>query len=49
LPKMLFNKKDTPFLVTLRCKLIDKNGSPSFQNSKMHTVIRGTLADFRKD
>ena len=49
LPKMLFDKKDTPFLVTLRCKLIDKNGNMAFKNSKMHTVIRGTLADFKKD
>ncbi|GAB4035670.1 LEA/WHy family protein [Spirosoma jeollabukense] len=49
LPKMLFDKKDTPFLVTLRCKLIDKDGNLAFKNSKMHTVIRGTLADFRKD
>ncbi|SFC87693.1 LEA type 2 family protein [Spirosoma endophyticum] len=49
LPKMLFDKKDTPFLVTLRCKLIDKDGNLAFKNSKMHTVIRGTLADFKKD
>lgn len=49
LPKMLFDKKDTPFLVTLRCKLIDKDGNVAFKNSKMHTVIRGTLADFKKD
>lgn len=49
LPKMLFDKKDTPFLVTLRCKLIDKDGNLAFKNSKMRTVIRGTLADFKKD
>ena len=49
LPKMLFDKKDTPFLVTLRCKLIDKDGNLAFNNSKMQTVIRGTLADFKKD
>ena len=49
LPKMLFDKKDTPFLVTLRCKLIDKDGNLAFSNSKMTTVIRGTLADFKKD
>ncbi|GAB4054371.1 hypothetical protein [Spirosoma litoris] len=48
-PKMLFDKKDTPFLVTLRCKLIDKSGNLSFKNSKMRTVIRGILADFKKD
>lgn len=49
LPKMLFDKKDTPFLVTLRCKLIDKDSSMAFNKSKMRTVIRGTLADFKKD
>ncbi|MFD1139968.1 LEA type 2 family protein [Larkinella insperata] len=49
LPKMLFDKKDTPFLVTLRCKLIDKSGNSAFNNSQMNTVIRGTLADFKKD
>lgn len=49
LPKMLFDKKDTPFLVTFRCKLIDKSGNLAFKNSKMHTVIRGTLADLKKD
>lgn len=49
LPKMLFDKKDTPFLVTFRCKLIDKSGNLAFKNSKMHTVIRGKLADLKKD
>ncbi len=49
LPKLLFDKKDTPFLVTLHCKLIDKAGNLAFKNSKMHTIIRGTLADFKKD
>ncbi|MGV3556713.1 LEA type 2 family protein [Larkinella arboricola] len=49
LPKMLFDKKDTPFLVTLRCKLIDKSGNSVIHNSQMNTVIRGTLADFKKD
>ncbi|GAB3255846.1 hypothetical protein GCM10027347_17270 [Larkinella harenae] len=49
LPKMLFDKKDTPFQVTFRCKIIDKEGRPSFHNSKMMTVARGTLADLKKD
>ncbi|GAB3335298.1 hypothetical protein GCM10027299_44170 [Larkinella ripae] len=49
LPKMLFDKKDTPFLVTFRCKIIDKGNNSMFQNSKMNTVVRGTLADFKKD
>ncbi|RYC71620.1 LEA type 2 family protein [Spirosoma sordidisoli] len=49
LPKMLFDKKDTPFLVTFQCKIIDKNGNLAFKNSKFNTTIRGTLADFKKD
>ncbi|MGA0557926.1 LEA type 2 family protein [Larkinella sp. VNQ87] len=49
LPKMVFDKKDTPFLVTFRCKIIDKGGNSMFQNSQLNTVIRGTLADFKKD
>lgn len=48
LPKMLFDKKDTPFLVTMRCKMIDKDGSSMFNKSKMNMVIRGTLADLKK-
>ncbi|QJW91248.1 permease [Spirosoma taeanense] len=49
LPKMLFDKKDTPFLVTMTSKLIDKSGSVMLNNSKFNTTIRGTLADFKKD
>ncbi|QKZ15295.1 LEA type 2 family protein [Spirosoma sp. KUDC1026] len=49
LPKMLFDKKDTPFTVTFHCKLISKDGDPSFNESKMNATIRGTLADFKKD
>jgi len=49
LPKMLFDKKNTPFLVTFRCKIIDKDGNAAFDNSKLNTTIRGTLADFKKD
>ncbi|MFD2570612.1 LEA type 2 family protein [Spirosoma soli] len=49
LPKMLFDKKDTPFLVTFRCKIIDKDNSSAFSKSKMNATIRGTLADFKKD
>lgn len=48
LPKMLFDKKDTPVVITFRCKILDKNNSPMFQNSKFATTIRGTLADFAK-
>ncbi|GAB3928562.1 LEA type 2 family protein [Larkinella terrae] len=49
LPKMLFDKKDTPFLVTIQCKMIDKDNNSMFQHSQMNTIIRGTLADFKKD
>lgn len=49
LPKMLFDKKDTPFLITLRSKLLTKGDNDMLQNSKMNTVIRGTLADLKKD
>ncbi|AQG78323.1 LEA type 2 family protein [Spirosoma montaniterrae] len=49
LPKMLFDKKDTPFLVTFRCKILDKDGNLAFKNSRFNTTIRGTLADFKKD
>lgn len=48
LPKALFNKKDTPFVVTFRGKLIDKNKKPLFQQSQFSTTIRGTLADLKK-
>ncbi|GAB3554204.1 LEA/WHy family protein [Spirosoma fluminis] len=48
-PKMLFDKKDTPFLVTLKSKLVSKDDNPMFSNSQMNTTVRGTLADFKKD
>ena len=48
LPKMLFDKKDTPYEVKFRCKIIDKEGNLSFKNSKFVTTIRGTLDDFKK-
>ena len=48
LPKMLFDKKDTPYLVTFRCKLIDKKGNEAFNDSKFAAVIKGTLDDFKK-
>ncbi|WP_019986560.1 LEA type 2 family protein [Rudanella lutea] len=49
LPKMLFNKKDTPFLVTMQSKLIAKGGNKMLNQSQMNTVVRGTLADLKKD
>ena len=48
LPKMVFDKKDTPYEVVFRCKIIDKDGNLSFKNSKFITTIRGTLDDFKK-
>ncbi len=48
LPKLLFDKKDTPYLVKFRCKLIDKEGNKSFKDSKFAATIKGTLADFKE-
>lgn len=48
LPKILFDKKDTPYAIDFRCKIIDKNGDLSFQNSKFVATIRGTMDDFKK-
>ncbi|GAB3497965.1 hypothetical protein GCM10027341_18840 [Spirosoma knui] len=48
-PKMLFDKKDTPFLVTFKSKLVSKDDNPMFSNSQMNTTVRGSLADFKKD
>jgi LEA14-like dessication related protein len=49
LPKMLFDKKDTPFVVTFRCKIITKDDNPMLSNSKMKALIKGTLADLKRD
>lgn len=48
LPKALFDKKDTPYEVVFRCKILDKNNNPMFQESKYMSTVRGTLADFKK-
>ena len=48
LPKMLFDKKNTPYLVNFRCKLIDKSGNASLDDSKFIATIKGTLDDFKK-
>ena len=48
LPKMLFDKKDTPYRVDFRCKLIDKEGDKSFKDSKFAATIKGTLDDFKE-
>ncbi len=48
LPKILFDKKDTPILVTFRCKILDKDNNSAFSKSKLNATIRGTLADFMK-
>lgn len=49
LPKMLFDKKDTPFLVTFRCKILDKENNSAFSKSKLNMSVKGTLDDFKKD
>lgn len=48
LPKMLFDKKDTPVEVVFSCKILDKANNPTFKESKVMTTIKGTLADFSK-
>ncbi|MBD2699276.1 LEA type 2 family protein [Spirosoma sp. BT702] len=48
LPKMLFDKKDTPYVVDFQCKLIDKEKNPMIQQSKFVAKITGTLDDFKK-
>ncbi|GAB4026649.1 LEA/WHy family protein [Spirosoma koreense] len=48
LPKMLFDKKDTPYAVNFRCKIIDKDNSAAFSDSKFAATIKGTLDDFKK-
>lgn len=48
LDEMLFKKETTPYVVNFRCKLIDKEGSAAFSNSKLNTQIKGTLADFKR-
>ena len=45
LPKMLFNKKNTPVEVSFRCKILDKSANPMFNESKVITTIKGTLAE----
>ncbi|MEZ0487674.1 LEA type 2 family protein [Fibrella aquatica] len=48
LPKMLFNKKDTPVEVAFRCKILDKSENPMFKESQIVTTIRSNLADLTK-
>lgn len=48
LDEMLFKKETTPYVVNFRCKIIDKEGSAAFSNSKLNTQIKGTLADFKR-
>lgn len=47
LDELLFKKETTPFVVNFRAKLVDKEGSAMFSNSRLNTQIRGTLADFK--
>lgn len=48
LPKLLFDKKDTPYSVHFRCKLVDKKGDMAFKDSKFAATIKGTLDDLKK-
>lgn len=48
LPKMLFDKKDTPVEIAFRCKILDKDNDPMFKNSQLVTTIRSTLAELTK-
>ncbi|MBD2753409.1 LEA type 2 family protein [Spirosoma validum] len=48
LPKLLFDKKGTPYRVNFSCKLIDKKGNMAIDDSKFAAVIKGTLDDLRK-
>ncbi|MBO0933330.1 NDR1/HIN1-like protein [Fibrella aquatilis] len=48
LPKMMFDQKNTKVAIAFRCKLIDPNKNPMFNDSKFASTIRGTLADFVK-
>lgn len=48
LPKMLFDKKDTPYSVNFSCKLLTNEDDKSFNDSKFAAVVNGTLDDFRK-
>jgi LEA14-like dessication related protein len=49
IPDALFNKETTPYVINFRCKIVDKDNSSAFNNSKMNMQIKGTLADFKKD
>jgi LEA14-like dessication related protein len=49
LPKVLFDKKDTPVLVTFRCTIPDReNNNMSFKDSKLNLTLRSTLAELTK-
>ncbi|HLL96573.1 MAG TPA: LEA type 2 family protein [Spirosoma sp.] len=47
MPKALFDKGNTPYVVNMSCKIVDKDNSAAFSNSKMTTQIKGTLADLK--
>ena len=48
LPKMLFDKKDTPYSVVFSGKLVSKENNPMFSNSKFASTVSGTLDDLKK-
>ena len=45
--EILFEKETTPYVVTFRSKLVAKEGNAMFNNSKLNTQIKGTLADLK--
>lgn len=48
LPDALFNKENTPYVITFSSKLVDKGKSAVFDGSRMNTRTTGTLADLKK-
>jgi LEA14-like dessication related protein len=48
IPDALFNKETTPYVINFRCKIVDKDKSAAFNDSKVNMQIKGTLADFKK-
>jgi hypothetical protein len=47
MPKALFDKANTPYVVNMSSKIVSKENNAAFSNSKMTTQIKGTLADLK--
>lgn len=47
-PKLLFNKDNTPVEVTFRCKIMSKSDNPMLKESQVATTIKGTVAELMK-